>query len=233
VTGADRGLGLALVEELLHQQYKVFAGRFLHDWNGLDQLKKQYPTQLELVDLDIADDTSVKEAMKFITQRTAKLDLLINNAAILGDIKATIMDELDFTEMQAVFNVNTLGALRVSNALMPLILLGNQKQIVNISSEAGSIGACYRTSWFAYSMSKAAMNMQSALIHNLLKELGGQVLVIHPGWVKTYMEGDFNKAAALTSEQSAQYIVQTIHNQQHYKSDRPAYVDYEGKELLW
>jgi NAD(P)-dependent dehydrogenase (short-subunit alcohol dehydrogenase family) len=158
---------------------------------------------------------------------------LINNAAMLGDIKATLLDELDFAEMQTVFNVTALGALRVSSALLPLILQGSQKLIVNISSEAGSIGACYRTSWFGYSMAKAALNMQSAIIHNQLKTLGGQVLAIHPGWVKTYMEGQFNEAAELTADQSAQHIMRVIHNHEQYKADKPAFIDYQGNELPW
>jgi NAD(P)-dependent dehydrogenase (short-subunit alcohol dehydrogenase family) len=233
VTGADRGLGLGLVKELLNQHYKVFAGRYDQGWNGLAELKQLYPGQLELVDLDIADDASVKEAKQFIIKHTDQLDILINNAAMLGDIKATLLDQLDFVEMQTVFNVTALGALRVSNALIPLILQGSQKLIVNISSEAGSIGACYRTSWFAYSMAKAALNMQSAIIHNQLKTLGGQVLAIHPGWVKTYMEGQFNEAAHLTADQSAQHILQIIANHKQYQADNPAFIDYNGNELPW
>jgi NAD(P)-dependent dehydrogenase (short-subunit alcohol dehydrogenase family) len=233
VTGADRGLGLGLVKELLIQHYKVFAGRYDHSWNELEKLKKEYPGKLELVDLDIADDASVKEAKNFITSQTDQLDLLINNAALLGDIEATLLDDLDFAEMQTVFNITALGALRVSKALIPLILQGSQKLIVNISSEAGSIGACYRTSWFAYSMAKAALNIQSALIHNQLKTLGGQVLAIHPGWVKTYMEGHFNEAAILTADQSAQHIIQIVNNSKQYLADKPAFVDYEGNELPW
>jgi NAD(P)-dependent dehydrogenase (short-subunit alcohol dehydrogenase family) len=233
VTGADRGLGLGLVKELLSQHYKVFAGRYDQSWNGLAELKQLYPEQLELVELDIADDASVKEAKQFIIKHTDQLDILINNAAMLGDIKATLLDQLDFTEMQTVFNVTALGALRVSNALIPLILQGSQKLIVNISSEAGSIGACHRTSWFAYSMAKAALNMQSAIIHNQLKTLGGQVLAIHPGWVKTYMEGQFNEAADLTADQSAQHIIQIVHNHKQYIADKPAFIDYNENELPW
>lgn len=75
--------------------------------------------------------------------------------------------------MQKVFNTNTLGTLRVTNSLIPLIVKSSDKLIVNISSEAGSISTCQRSSWYAYCMSKAALNMQSAIIHNSLKELGG------------------------------------------------------------
>jgi NAD(P)-dependent dehydrogenase (short-subunit alcohol dehydrogenase family) len=233
VTGADRGLGLGLVMKLLDKGYTVFAGRYLKDWNELERLKTLFEERLYIVDLDNTNETSVRVAREFIESKTDTLDVLINNAAILGDTEKTILDDLDFEEMKQVFNVNTLGPLRVSNALISLILKGEDKLIVNISSEAGSISDCERESWFGYCMSKSALNMQCAVMHNKLKKLGGQVLAIHPGWVKTYMRGKVDEAAALTPEQSAEHIVELIHNHEKYKSEKPAYVDYSGKEMKW
>lgn len=67
-------------------------------------------------------------------------------------------------EMLRVFNVNCLGATRVTNALIRLIMNSEKKLIMNISSEAGSISTCYRKGWFAYCGSKAALNMHSAIV---------------------------------------------------------------------
>lgn len=233
VTGADRGVGVELVSQLLAKGYIVFAGRFSREWRLLDSLKETYADRLHLIDIDISSDQSVNKARDYIQSSTDGLDILINNGAILGDINATVLDELDFEEMQRVFNVNVLGALRMSNALAPILLKSSRKLIVNISSEAGSISRSYRKSWFGYCMSKAALNMQSTIVHNQLRELGGQVLVIHPGWVQTYMQGKLDEKASLTAAQSAEHILQVIEENKKYCSEKPAYVDYLGRRMDW
>jgi len=232
VTGADRGVGLALAALLLEAGCEVFAGQYAPG-EALAALAAQFPQRLHVLPLDVADSGSVKEAAGRIAAHTAALDVLFNNAAILGDIAASVEDELDFAEMQAVYNVNALGALRVSNALVPLLLRGADKLIVNISSEAGSIGDCERTSWFAYCMSKSALNMQTALIHNRLRPRGGMAAAVHPGWVQTYMRGVKDEAATLTPEQSAAHIIATAQRLAAERPEQAAFVDYAGRPLPW
>lgn len=191
VTGADRGLGLSLVHSLLEKQFSVFAGQYMRDTDELKALKEEYPEQLELIPLDIGSKDSVKQAARAIASRTVHVDILINNAGIIHSADdATMLVDMDDEGMAEIYNVNTLGALRVSNALMGLLLQSKDKLIVNISSEAGSIGRNKRINMYGYCMSKAALNMQSSLMHNHLKTLGGQVMVFHPGWMKTYMHGE-------------------------------------------
>ncbi|WP_438348761.1 SDR family oxidoreductase [Paenibacillus sp. FA6] len=233
VTGADRGVGLSLVRELLKLGTHVFAGKFLRDLNYLDRLKEQYPETLHLFMLDVGSEESVAAAIAVILEHTDHLDVLINNAAMLGDTQATILDSIDLKEIQEVFNVNTLGPLRVSQALMPLLLKGERKLIANISSEAGSIGSCERNSWFAYCMSKSALNMQSQLIHNGIRDVGGQVLVIHPGWVQTYMNGKLDEQGDLTPEQSASHIMKLLLRSDEFKGEHAVFVDYKGQSLSW
>ncbi len=234
VTGADRGLGLALAHSLLEAGYRVFAGRYDYSWKELDRLAEQYPQQLIPLELNVADERSVREAADAIGSHTDQLDFLINNAAVLGDIQHTVHDALDYEEMLQVYNVNALGPLRMTQALLPLVMRGEKKLIVNISSEAGSVGECdWRTAWYAYGMSKAALNMQSAIIHNTIMPDGGQVLVLHPGWVKTYMEGHFNEAAELTAEQSTAIILDRIRDHKQYQGEKPAYLDPAGRILSW
>ncbi|WP_308531499.1 SDR family NAD(P)-dependent oxidoreductase [uncultured Paenibacillus sp.] len=169
VTGADHGIGLELVRKLLEEGHRVFAGRFNSADHGLPELVLAYGEQLILVDLDVGSDASVQAAAAKVREHTDSLDLLINNAAVLGDIETTVLGALNFEEMLQVFNVNALGSLRVTNALIGLILNSKARTIANISSEAGSIGQCYRDSWFAYTMSKAAVNMHSNVVHNGVK----------------------------------------------------------------
>jgi NAD(P)-dependent dehydrogenase (short-subunit alcohol dehydrogenase family) len=233
ITGADRGVGFELTRKLLIEGFTVFAGRVLEDWNLLEGLKEEYGEQLHIIYLDISEDNSVEKARNYVFSKTEKLDILINNGAILGDMKANIFDELDFEEMQRVFNVNALGALRVSRALVHLVMKSETKLIINISSEAGSISTCWREGWFAYCMSKAALNMNSSIVHNNIKELGGQVLVIHPGHVKTYMQGKLDEAGSLSAEESAKHIVKLAFEHEKYKGDKPSFINYLGNKMEW
>ncbi len=230
VTGADRGLGYELAKGLLENGYTVFAGRYNRDWKLLDELSEAYPDSLFAVDLDVSENSSVKAAAEFIKSKTDTLEVLINNSAISGDNDSTIFDQLDFDEMIRVFNVNCLGATRVTNALIQLVMKGNKKLIMNISSEAGSIGTCYRKGWFAYCTSKAALNMQSAIVHNNLKEAGGQVILIHPGWMKGWLSGKYHDEAPLTPDIPAKKLIGIINDPEQYKGERPAYIDYEGNK---
>ncbi len=234
VTGADRGVGLALAAKWLEDGNRVFAGQYA-DSPGLQELQQQYGEQLTVFPLDVASDASVKQAYEWVQSRTDKLDVLINNAAILGDIRNTILGELQYEEMLSVFNVNALGSLRMSQTFTPLLLQSDSKLIANISSEAGSITDCWRDAWYAYCMSKSAVNMQSKLIHNGLKPHGGRVLVFHPGWVKTHMQGKLDEAAELTPQQSAAGITKVIQSAltRDAAEMECEYVDYEGRKLNW
>lgn len=234
VTGADRGLGLELVKRLLEREWRVIAGRYATEAGELGELRNRLPDRLEIVPLDIGSDGSVQAAARQIAERTDAIDLLINNAGILGDIERTVFDErLDFAEMLDVINVNALGPLRVVHALLAPVLRSRDKLVVNISSEAGSIGACRRTNWYGYCMSKAALNMQSALVHNQLKEQGGQLLLVHPGWVQTHMRGRLDAEATYTPEQASAHILDVIADRERYRGEQPAFVDLHGAPYPW
>ncbi|MCR2821133.1 SDR family NAD(P)-dependent oxidoreductase [Lederbergia panacisoli] len=234
VTGADRGLGLSLTHWLLGDGYTVFAGRYNEDLQSLEELKSAYPEKLELVSLDVGNDQSVEAAASLIETKTPFIDLIINNAGIIDQAKnATILEPQDFEVMKQLFNVNSLGALRVTNHLVKLLLKGETKLVVNISSEAGSIEKNQRTNWYGYCMSKTALNMQSAILHKHLKSLGGQVLVFHPGWMQTYMEGFFYEKATYPPEVAADKIMNLIHDHKRFLAEEPAFIDLEGEAWPW
>ncbi|MGG1554336.1 SDR family NAD(P)-dependent oxidoreductase [Paenibacillus ferrarius] len=235
VTGADRGLGLALTQGLLDLGYHVWAGQYAKECPALEELTVAYGERVRSLRLDISNAESVAAALNIVKAASPALELLINNGAILGNITANVQDELDFEDMEQVFRVNTLGALRMSNGLVEEILNSQEKLIVNISSEAGSVGASKRTAWFAYCMSKSALNMQSQLIHNQIAPLGGKVLVIHPGHVQTYMQGKLDTSGRLTPAQSAGYILELIEQRlsPNWPDEPLALIDYQGKRWPW
>jgi NAD(P)-dependent dehydrogenase (short-subunit alcohol dehydrogenase family) len=235
VTGADRGLGYELVLQLLKRQYTVFAGRYLRDWDQLDKAVPEYDGRLIVMDLDVSDEASVQQAASVIGGHTSKLDLVINNAGIGGRKDDEIFGEIDFNNIIQLLNVNALGPLRVTQAILPLLMNGEDKLLVNISSEAGQINQTWREGWYGYCMSKAALNIQSNLVHNQLKNKGGRVLVIHPGWMKTYMSGKLNDSADVAAEEAASQIVETLLQYQENREvlTHPAFLNYKAEEMSW
>lgn len=233
ITGADRGIGLELTRHFLQQGEYVYAGKFNNNLTYLDDLKEKYNDKLHIVPLDICSEESVQEAVITIEGYTDHLDVLVNNSAILGDIEKTIFDEIDLEDVQNTINTNTIGTLRVTNRIMPLLVKGDKKLVVNLSSEAGSIAESSRDSWYGYCMSKAAINAQSNMVHNALKKIGGLVIVIHPGWVKTSMRGYLDKDATLTPMEAAKGIARAINTSDRYKTHKVSFIDYAGNSMMW
>ncbi len=233
VTGTDHGVGLSLANKLLDRGYFVIALRLNEAEKQIDIGKAKHPNQLSIITTDIGSDASVTAAAATVKELTDHIDLLINCAGILGDMSKNLGDDLDFDEISRVINVNAIGALRVTNALSSLVLNSTDKTIVNISSEAGSIENCERTGWFGYCMSKAANNMQSALVHNNIRKLGGKVFAIHPGHVATYMRGHLDTTAKITPDESPEGILHVVLDTPHPINPRPLYLDYTGSTLPW
>jgi len=233
VTGADRGLGLALSKVLLSKGYHVYAGSFMPEWHELKELQNKEPEKLAILPLDVTNEDSVKKAAQQISTEVGSLDILINNAAIFADPSGDIFEEFDYDTIRRHYETNTLGPLRVTQSVTPLVMKGEQKLIVNISSEAGSIEDCWRTKEYGYSMSKAALNIQAAILQNHLKEFGVKVFLFHPGFLRSYIFGDgkINERGTEEPIDSARGIIEQIFIPRSL--DKPTYIDYQGKELPW
>lgn len=203
VSGADRGLGRALVQALLERGWTVVAGRHL-DWPELDELALRFPSTLHLVPIDVGSDESVSTAFVITSGLVSHIDLLISNAAVnRSHHVSSIRHEQNFANMQLEMNVNAVGALRLVHTFLPLLDRGGLKLLCFVSSEAGSIGASKRNGWFGYCMSKAALNMAVKNMANDLTKDGYRFRLYHPGWLKTYMSGTKNEAAAMEPEEGA------------------------------
>lgn len=229
ITGADRGLGLALSRELAARGHTVYAGEFDRKEQSLRMLQQLYPENIVPLKLDCSSDVSIKHFVGEAYRQSSGLDILINNAAILGDIETGIDGNLDFDEMQKVFQINTLAPLRLTQAALPMLRTGAGRRIAYISSEAASIGSNFRDRWFAYCMSKAALNRQAALIYEALKADGFSVLCLHPGHLRTHMRGALDTTADLMPEDVAVSLIDLIIN-----PPKPfGFWDFQGKELDW
>lgn len=229
VTGADAGLGLSLVKRFLQGGYEVFAGVYRSE-DGLTPLVSEYGGSLTLIPLNVADMESVRAAVRNVMERTNALDIIINNAGIHLRNSQLSLEELDLDDqhLQQTMDVNAFGPLRVVQQFLSLLELGEGKLVINVSSEAGSIADCGRDRQFVYCMSKAALNMQSKMLQNYLGPRGFQVLVVHPGWMRTNMGGP---QAALDADESAEGIFQLATRKRN--ADDPMYVDFRGVPLPW
>ncbi len=227
ITGANRGLGLALTQQFLAQGDQVFA-LARHQSEALKQLQREHPDQLCSVLADVAEESSIIQALAKVARQVDHLDMIVNNAAIHLEQSAPLIDQLDFSGYLTTFQVNALGPLKVVKHALPLLRRGRNRVIANISSEAGSISATRRRSEYSYCMSKAALNMASQLLQNSLQDEGIKVLAIHPGWFSSDMGG---QAAPITPAKAAAVVVNTL-TQPHDLSG-PVYVAPDGQPLTW
>jgi NAD(P)-dependent dehydrogenase (short-subunit alcohol dehydrogenase family) len=205
VTGADRGLGQALTAGLLQQGWRVFAGQYMPAWPELDTLVAAYPHTLTLLPLDVAVAESVQTAATTVAAATDRVDLLINNAGVASPTSRRLLGDepQDYAEMHRLYDVNTLGPIRMVEAFLPLLAASALKRLCFVSSEAGSIGRAQRTSWYGYCMSKAALNMAVKTMFNHLRPQGYSFRLYHPGWVRSYMSGKKSTEAKLEPEEAA------------------------------
>jgi NAD(P)-dependent dehydrogenase (short-subunit alcohol dehydrogenase family) len=230
VTGADRGLGQALTAGLLARGWQVFAGQYMPDWPELGQLAEQYPDLLHPVPLDVGSIESARAAAEEVSAVTNRVDMIINNAGVSSRTsRIPITEPQDYDEMHRLYNVNALGPLRVVEAFLPLTRESEMKRLCFVSSEAGSIGLAQRTAWYAYCMSKAALNMGVRLMFNHLRAEGYTFRLYHPGWVRSYMGGKKNDSADLEPEDAAAYALPFFLDSRA-DEDRLVLRDYRGRE---
>jgi NAD(P)-dependent dehydrogenase (short-subunit alcohol dehydrogenase family) len=233
VTGADRGLGLALTDRLLSQGWRVYAGQYMPDWPELGQMASRHPNHLTIVPLDVASADSAHAAAQAVAEAADHVDLLINNAGVSSRTSARDIREVqDYGEMHRMYDVNALGPLRVVEAFMPLLDRGEMKRLCFVSSEAGSINNAQRTSWFGYCSSKASLNMIVKLLFNHLRPDGYSFRVYHPGWMRTYMSGSKNPRADMEPEEAAAaalaYFLANLADE-----GRLVLRDWRGREWPW
>jgi len=223
ITGANRGIGLALVKAYAGRRDKVFACiRATSDRDALDALAQVSPKWIEVLDMDVSDPAEIGRARRHL--EAEPIDILINNAGIGGPDHQSATN-MDFEGLQEAFAINTIAPLRVATAFLPNVKAAKGK-IVTISSQMGSNGASADN--LAYRTSKQAVNRLMRGLATELKPQGIPVLIVHPGWVKTDMGGD---GAQLSPEESAAQLVKLIDKIDAASTGK--FLAWNGKELAW
>ncbi|MBS3733966.1 MAG: SDR family oxidoreductase [Phycisphaerae bacterium] len=223
ITGTDSGLGYAFVETFLDDGWVVFAGYIEPD----SPILAKASDACIPVRLDVTDPGCIREAGDAVAAHTDRLDMLINNAGIHTGARQPLED-VDCDAIGRVFDVNAIGPLRVTQRFLGLLKNGALKRIVNVSSEAGSIADCKRRAGFGYNMSKAALNMQTQILHNYLSPSGFSVHAIHPGGMRTRMG---SPEMGFSPEESAEALFRLITGPD--AAEMPRFFQYDGRALPW
>lgn len=227
ITGASKGLGFSLTNIYLESNHKVIA-TYRKNLENLEEIANKYEN-LILVPMDISSEDSVKSAYELIRERISSIDILINNAAIYIEDRSKTIENIDIEKVITTLNVNSVGVLRVLKYFYPMVEGSNKKLIINISSEAGSIGDCWRDREYGYCMSKSALNMLSMILQNYSRDKGVKILIIHPGWMRTDMGGP---DADISPEESAKGIY-NLSLREWDANDKDIYMDYLGRKMNW
>ena len=187
VTGANRGIGLALVQRLVERGDTVIAGCR----RSSPELAKSGAEVVEGV--EVTEAAGIERLVSAVGKR--RVELLINNAGIL--IWRGSLSELDLDGIRQQFEVNALGPLRVTSALRPSLDRGAKVGLV--TSRMGSIDDNTSGGAYGYRMSKAALNMAGKSLAVDLKDAGVAVAILHPGMVKTDMIGGAGQVEPLAA----------------------------------
>lgn len=234
VTGANRGLGLEFVKQLIPRTERIFATcRTPGEADDLNALADAHPDAVQVIELDVADPDAMDAALDAVREVTPSLDLLINNAGINGGGSGNRFGALDADTMTHVLRVNTVAPHILAQKAVDLLEAGAEQQgtakVINITSQLGSIARVQgQAGWHSYRASKAGLNMLTQLLSYDLKPHGIIAIAMHPGWVQTDMGGS---NAAITPETSISGILNVT--ERLTMDDTGAYIDYSGDSLPW
>jgi NAD(P)-dependent dehydrogenase (short-subunit alcohol dehydrogenase family) len=195
VTGANRGIGLEYCRQLKQRGDTVIAVCRTE----CEELKN-LGVQIES-NIDITSDVSVANLVKRL--KNLPLDVLINNAGI---IERVTLDNLDFDSIRRQFEINALGTLRVTGALLPN--LKNNSKVIIMTSRMGSIEDNTSGGSYGYRMSKVAVSMAGKSLAHDLKPRGIAVAILHPGLVQTRMTGF--TSSGITTQESVKGLLKRI-----------------------
>ena len=200
ITGGNRGIGKGLVKEFSKDNNVIFSARNTEKAQLIiDTLGGK---NIDHVIMDVGDSESVQKGIKNLKSRITSVDVLINNAGILIPGLKHKIDAIDTDDdsIMKTFNINTVGALRVCKAVIPL--MPPKSRIINISSGMGQMEGM-GTGSLAYRLSKSALNAMTIVLSQELMGKSIKVNAICPGWVQTDMGG---YEATLTVKESAESI---------------------------
>lgn len=223
ITGANRGVGLALARRFLAADWRVWATSRRPE--GLDAIAAlgDINGTLQARTLDVTDVASVRTFHADLA--TTAVDVLINNAGVLGNNQG--IADMNYETWMYELAVNAVGPFRMTTTLLPNLKRAARPRVVTLSSQMGSLGRPGGGD-YAYRSSKAAVNkVMQTLAVDLAKD---RIIVcpVHPGWVRTSMGGS---SAPISADACAEGLFRFIDGLTLAHSGR--FWTREGKEHPW
>jgi NAD(P)-dependent dehydrogenase (short-subunit alcohol dehydrogenase family) len=207
ITGANRSIGLETAKQLSEKGLFVYLGsRNLENGEKVvKELTEKGFQNIKAIEIDVTNPESIAKAKNIVENEQGKLDILINNAGILGVNPQTAV-ETSVKDIQNVFDTNFFGVISVTQAFLDLLKKSDSPRISNITSGLGSLTLHSDPTWkyyhvknAAYGPSKSALNAYTIALAYELRELPFKVNVIDPGYTAT----DFNAHSGPGSVESA------------------------------
>ncbi|NDJ53624.1 MAG: SDR family oxidoreductase [Chloroflexi bacterium] len=227
ITGANRGIGLEFVRQLLERGDTVFAtARQPDEASALGHLADLYPDHLTIAALDVTDPSSIEEAYQEIGTQTERLDLLINNAGML--VRGERFGILEHDTLLNTLHTNAVGPMLVAQRFYDLLKHGAQPRLINMTSQLGSIARARGGGNYSYNASKAALNMLTRMTALRIKDEGIITIMMHPGWVRTDMGGDSASLSVVESVTAMLTVIDAL-----TLEDAGRFLQWDGSELPW
>lgn len=225
ITGANRGIGLALTKTYLQAGWHVLAT--CRDPLLATELNSLAPTfpELQVFALDVTNYDQMEELSEKLAP--VPIDIVINNAGIYGP-KDYAFGETDIEAWREVMEVNVFSTMRLAELFYSHLCNGNEKVFAAISSKVGSHTMNTKGGGYIYRSSKAALNSVVKSLSNDLLGEGIRTVAIHPGWVQTEMGGP---DALITPDESANGIYSVL---SHFvDAQSGGFYDYSGDAIPW
>jgi len=211
ITGSNRGIGFAFVKHYSKDGWNVIATcRNPNQAEDLKTLSNNF-SNIFIEEMDVTDLEEITHlAQKY---KNIPIDILINNAGILGNLTKQSFGELDYELFQQVMAVNTFGPIKVAEIFAENVAISNQKKIVSMTSGLGSMAIMGNSErFYFYRMSKSALNMGVLALNASLKSKGVIAALISPGMVDTQLldESGYRGNNKVSPEESVAGLVKVI-----------------------
>jgi len=225
VTGANRGIGLEHVRQYAERGDRVHA--CCRDPESAGDLRAVADGSGGRVVIHAFDQAEPGDAARLASEIDDPIDILLNNAGISGDRQRQVFGTAADT-LAPVFDVNVVGPLRLSEALIDHVARSDRKIIAMQSSQMGSIDDNGSGGVYAYRASKAALNMVARSMAQDLRERGVAVVALHPGWVQTDMGGPNARITTRESVRGEQALLDRVGLE-----ESGGFFNYDGRRLPW
>lgn len=182
ITGANRGIGKEIARQMAELGWQVIVAA--RNFEAATNVAGEIGHDAFAVRLDVTDIAVIGQAAETIRQKSGRLDVLVNNAAIMG---SSPMRSFDLDEMEQTMDTNLMGPIRTAKSFMPLMKESDDARMINLSSGMGELASLRSGGYAAYRLSKTSLNAFTILLASELQSV--KVFAMCPGWVQTDMGG--------------------------------------------